>query len=516
MTRRNRLPDITRRQALQGMAAVGAAALAGRRAAHAQTPDGGKPRFLIVLAAGGGASIIDGPMAIRASESANAADINTMPDQVVLGADGHPFRAVDMDRDALGAIPAPFKARQKWFVDKHASDMMVSTWTRTSVNHTIGQRRSVTGNEAWAGRTLQELVALTHGKDHPLPNVHLIGGSGTTQRGTDASIPSWAFGEQVTDPRLWPLALDGQKGLNIESSDDLLSKARALRDQRLDPRSRFGRIFGRSPRLQHWQEIRGERRAAIEAGDFIRKLMLAEDSADFPLGRYGLQASPELARIRERFPDLEEDPLQAQAAMAFLLIKYGVSVTVTLGPSFDVEVKGDENIFEGGGIIGGGGGIQLEEGIVINPPLAFDFSHQAHRSTQALMWNRLYSVADGLIELLKGEEFAGGESLWDQSMIYIAPDFGRTKQRPSGADEFSSSHDLNNGVVMLSPLVNGNTLLGGVNPDTGFTYGFDPQTGAPDTGRNMEEAEIFAGQLQALGVDTSPAGLPDMPAMRKG
>lgn len=506
------MDSITRRGALKGMAALGAAALMGGRAARAQAAR--KPRFLIVLAAGGGASIIDGPLAIRGSESAQGAAINTFPDGTVLGVDGSPLRAVDIDRDALGAIPAPFKGRQKWFVDKHHRDMMVTTWTRTSVNHTIGQRRSVTGNEAWGGRTLQELVALNYGQDHPLPNVHLIGGVGYTERGTDASLPSWAFGEAVTDPRLWPLSLDGQKGLQVNSKDDLLNRARALRDQRLDPRSRFGRVFGRSPKLQHWADIRGERRAALEAGDFIRKLMLSEDSESFPLGRYGLQASPDLARIREKFPLLDDDPLQAQAALAFLLIKYGVSVTVTLGPSADVQVKGDDNIFRVGDIYGGDG-VALPEGTVFNPPLAFDFSHQAHRSTQSLMWNRMYTIADGLIELLKGEELADGESLWDQSMIYIASDFGRTKQRQSGADEFSSSHDLNNGVVTLSPLVNGNTVLGGVDPDTGFTYGFDPQTGAPDTGRNMEEAEIFAGQLQALGIDTSEANLPDMPAMRK-
>lgn len=513
---RTRLHPITRRHALQGMAALGAAALAGRKAAHAQAPSGPGPKFLIVLAAGGGASIIDGPLAIRASESAGADSLNCFADQAVLGTEGTDLRAVDIDRDAIGAIPSPFKGRQQWFIQKHHQDMMVSTWTRTSVNHTIGQRRSVTGNEAWAGRTMQELVALTHGQSHPLPNVHLIGGTGYTQRGSDASLPSWAFGETVTDPRLWPLALDGQKGLDIASSDDLLAKARALRDERLDPRSRFGRIFGRSPKLQHWSQIRGERRAAIEAGDFIRKLMLAEDSEGFPLGRYGLQASPELARIRERLPELQSDPLQAQAAMAFLLIKYGVSVTVTLGPSADVQVKGEENIFSGGGIYGSDNGIQLPEGTVFNTPLAFDFSHQAHRSTQSLMWSRLYTIADGLIELLKGEEYAGGESLWDRSMIYIASDFGRTKHRPAGADEFGSSHDLNNGVVSLSPLVKGNRVLGGVSADTGMTYGFDPQTGAPDTGRQMEESEIFAGLLQSLSVDTSPAGLPDMPAMRKG
>ena len=35
-----------------------------------------------------------------------------------------------------------------------------------------------------------------------------------------------------------------------------------------------------------------------------------------------------------------------------------------------------------------------------------------------------------------------------------------------------------------------------------MTYGFDPGTGAPETGRNMSEEEIFGGLLGVMGVDT--------------
>ena len=59
-------------------------------------------------------------------------------------------------------------------------------------------------------------------------------------------------------------------------------------------------------------------------------------------------------------------------------------------------------------------------------------------------------------------------------------------------------------------------ILGGVNPDTGYTYGFNPSTGAADMGRTTEESEVFAGILQSLGVDTAPANLPDVRAMRRG
>ena len=47
---------------------------------------------------------------------------------------------------------------------------------------------------------------------------------------------------------------------------------------------------------------------------------------------------------------------------------------------------------------------------------------------------------------------------------------------------------------------NGNTVLGGVDSSTGMTYGFDPGTGAPDTGRSMSEEEIFGGLLGVIAI----------------
>ncbi|MCU0687027.1 MAG: DUF1501 domain-containing protein [Polyangiaceae bacterium] len=105
--------------------------------------------------------------------------------------------------------------------------------------------------------------------------------------------------------------------------------------------------------------------------------------------------------------------------------------------------------------------------------------------------------------------------MWDRTAIYVATDFGRSKNRPANAPEFGTAHDLNNGVVLLSPLVKGGTLLGGVDATTGLTYGFDPETGTPDQNRRTSEREIYAGILHALGVDTAGSGLPDMRAMRK-
>ncbi|MCA9547381.1 MAG: twin-arginine translocation signal domain-containing protein [Myxococcales bacterium] len=519
MTRKTLTAD--RRQVLKGLGAAGGAAAAASLGLlgqpRAQVPEGSgtDPRFLIVMGCSGGASIIDGALAIRASECSQPQVLNTFPDALVSQPDGSPLRAVDQDFDALGNIPAAVQARQGWFVQKHHAQMAVATWERTSVNHAIGQRRAVTGNEAWAGRTLQECVALQHGAGRPLPNVHLMGGSGFTERGTDASLPAWAFGEAVTDPRTWPLSLDAVKGIQGAPGRGLFDRARALRDGRVDALSRFAQVFDKSTRLRHWRHIRSDARQGIEALDLISKLMLKVQGPDAPLAELGLTSSPVIGRVREVFPNLENDKLEAQAALAFLLIKYGVSVTVTLGPGGDFVLDPEFDGFSLGAI-GGGGGPVLPVGAVKNPPIAFDFSHNGHRSVQAFMWDRMYKVADGLITLLAEEEFGGGQSYWDRSLIYFASDFGRDKHRPEGAPEFGTGHSVNNGVLALSPLIKGDTVLGGVDPETGLTYGCDPRTGAPEAGRKNSEAEVFSGLLSALKVDTAGSGLPDFSALPRG
>jgi hypothetical protein len=484
------------------------------------------PRLLIVLTTTGGASMLDAMLAIRASESESAATLNCFPDSAVRTVG--PFRAVDIDLNNLGAIPIPVKGRQSAIVEAHQADMMVATWQRTSVNHLVGQRRAVSGNNAWYGRTLQEAVALTYGAGFALPNVHLSAGTGYTERGLDPGLPAYCYGEAVADPRLWPLSLHGSRGIVGAPSHGLLEQARRLRNTRLDPQSRFGRVFAGSSRLEHWEHLRGSPQQALEAQDLITKLMISPESAEFPLAAHGLGSSADGALVRAAFPDFARDPLEAQAALAFLLLKYRLSVTVTLGPSSSAVINAEagatgtdvydpgEDDDENQGIdddptMGAG----LPEGSIANPPLSFDFSHGEHRGVQALMWSRVLGVADRLIGLLKSEEWGNGQSLWDRTMIYVANDFGRSKQRPQGAEQFGTGHDLNDGALIISPLANGGRLLGGIDPDSGITYGFDPLTGAPDRGRQMTEAEIYAGMAQSLGVSLDGVTLPDMRAMRR-
>jgi hypothetical protein len=51
---------------------------------------------------------------------------------------------------------------------------------------------------------------------------------------------------------------------------------------------------------------------------------------------------------------------------------------------------------------------------------------------------------------------------------------------------------------MLSPLLRGNAVYGGVDPRTGLTYGFDPATGKPDKTRTMDERDVYGVIAQAL------------------
>lgn len=494
----------SRRGLLKGLGAMAALGIVGGPARRGLSAEK-KPKFLINLAGFGGASIIDSFLAFRHSESPNFETVNCFPDGDVKDIAGSKLRAVDISANAIGAIPVPFTTKQSAFVEKHKQNIMVATLTGTSVNHTVAQRRAMTGNGAFHGRTLAESVALEYGDGYLLPNVNMAT-AGYAERGDDLTLPPSCYAEPVAQPFLWPLGLDGARGMKDGPERELFEMARALRDDDLEPNTSFALTFQLSEKLKRWKAQRGAV-THLEADDLITKLNLVPDTPNTPFKEFGLGTSPDAATLlypgvfpeypEGMFPDFVGDPLEAQAALAFLLLKYRVSVAVTIAPSFNLVLTGK--------------GLKT-------PPLAFDFSHQDHRAAQAVMWQRLLDIADRLITLLKNEELdpKTGESFWDRTLIYIGTDFGRSKNRENAAAVFGSGHHLNNGVVMISPMVNGNQVLGGVDKSTGLTYGFDPMTGAEDPKRAMAEGDIFAGLLQVLDIDTTGASLPAMPAMRNG
>jgi hypothetical protein len=114
------------------------------------------------------------------------------------------------------------------------------------------------------------------------------------------------------------------------------------------------------------------------------------------------------------------------------------------------------------------------------------------------MWRRALSVMDRLIQLLKNEDHLGvpeNGKMWSRSLMYVATEFGRDRSRSGG-----SGHDLNNAAVMVSPLLKGNKVYGGVDPKTGYTFGCDLATGEPEPGRQLSEGDVHHVMLQALGV----------------
>jgi hypothetical protein len=449
-------------------------------------------KFIIVLTCSGGASILDSFMALSESDitagGGNPANLNCFPDaQITRVGD---LRAVNVDHVIAPLGGYPVKTSQAEFLQRHASDIMVVTTEGTSVNHGIAQKRSLTGNDAWQGRTLQEAVAAHYGSDLPLANFNMgVGGFGIA--GIDPTLPGHAKPNSVTDPSFWALGLSATAGVNGAPPKSLLAVARELRDTTLEPASNFFKTFRKSAAIERWVKDRRETLASYEQLDLLKKLAFSPDFDSF------LPPTPEVQMLRATFPDFGKDSLDAQAISAYLALTTGVACAVTLGPGPGAITEGLDKFY--------------------NPPIAFDFSHSDHRGTQALMWERVLRVADRLIELLKQKEFnpATGESYWDRTLIYFASDFGRDKTRTSGATTFSTGHHLNNASVIISPMVNGGKILGGVDPQTALTYGFDPQTGTPEKGRKTSEKELYSGILHALGVDTKGSGLPDMRAMRK-
>jgi len=145
-------------------------------------------------------------------------------------------------------------------------------------------------------------------------------------------------------------------------------------------------------------------------------------------------------------------------------------------------------------------------------PIGFDFSHVDHQSSQNAMWSRIYDTLDRLVALLKTSAYLDDEalgSMWGRSVMYVATEFGRDKV----LTEPGTGHHLNNGNVILSPMLKANRVYGGVDTATGLTYGFAPATGAPDPARHMGEGDVYSVVARALDIDF--AGRTDFPCMRK-
>jgi len=455
MARRSSPALLSRRRLLQGLGAgaglVSAGGLSLRFRASA-AEDG--PRYLIVLGCFGGAGMLDCFLPVDTSQART-----------------DPSRGTVISYDTVqpaGAIRCVNRDTPVSFLTAYHQQMVVMGTQSSSVNHFTAQQRSVNGRGAWRGRTLAEAVASVHGASLPLPNVNM-GRGGYSEPGTDNNLDSRYRAEVVTNPVTFPLSTSGWQGvleLGDQAAQDpehlatMIGQARAVRDGTLEQVSPFGQTFGSSRLRQELLYARGTNGGALEVQDLIQRLLFIPDLGEaFPLNQYGLSPSEEADRILSYLPDAfpqdtsgtPKDRLQAQAALAYLLLRTGSSAAVTLTD------PGTDGF------------------------LAFDQSHQGHKSAQATHWDRALSVADKLIQLLSTAEYSDdsgptGTSLWDRSMIVFATEFGRDKWDTGGS--FGTGHHLNNGLLMVSPLIHGDQSLGQADPNNGFICGFDPDSGA--------------------------------------
>jgi len=483
------MKTINRRRLLQSLGAAAAAGivspslLSAPARAQARAPD---QKLLFVIAAAGGGSLIDSFMPIV---DAGNSPIVSYPANLI--AEGGGFRCVHAPFPVnLGGFNVTGHILP--FAQRHGRDMAVVTQEVTSVNHIVAQKRSLTGAGIHGGRTILEAAAARHGAGLLMPNVNMCE-SGYLEPGDDVGVADRDRSIAVADALLFPFATDGFRGIKGAPDRRLLERARSVRG-RLDAQSVHGFTFRDAAVQKHFLDARERIAPLMEQQDLITKLtMVANVPGQIPLTDFGLESSPDGAAVRAQFPDLLRDPFEAQAALAFLLARHKVSCAIALSPSFN----------------------PLLEGGLRNTPLAFDFSHSNHVLTQYAMWSRVLKVADGLITLLKAQDWDDADpsqgKMWDRSVVYIATDFGRDKTRPPGSLEFGSGHHLNNGNVIVSPLVRGGRVYGDVDPATGLTFGFNRTTGAAEPDTLLHEGDVYSVVAQALDIEFT--GRLDAPAI---
>jgi hypothetical protein len=432
-----------------------------------------------VFCAWGGASIIDSflPIADYETDPFTAAGLNCFPGWLLDQAPNSAFRSVKL-LDNYSYFSKPTQAMST-LVAHHGQDMAVVAHDVSSVNHTVGQQRSLNGAGFDRGRTLAESIAMQHGQGLPLPSCTMAI-DGYVRHGADASVPPEARHELIMAPTVFATGTHGYRGLTGVPGASAIERARKLRDK-LESESVFAQTFKDDTRRGGYLRARSEVSARLEQANLLDKLLLLDPARVDP--KYGVTPDPLTLRVREALPSIDDDALESQIALGFLMAYHGVSSCVSMGYSTEPVVKRD--------------------GTIVGSPISYDFSHNMHRVVQSLMWSRTASLIDSLITLLKTHDYLGDPAngkMWDRSLVYIATEFGRDKKRPALSESWGTGHDLNNGSVILSPLIKGNTIYGGVDANTGLTYGFDPQTGKPDKQRTMTESDVYGIIAQAFGV----------------
>jgi hypothetical protein len=500
---------MNRRRLLQAMAAAGGVtlggALTGGLAPVARAGDDG-PRFLVIFGCFGGASMLDCFIPVDSALALTDPSRGTVISYPTVAPIG-------------GTLRCPDRSTPVDFLTQHGRECVAMGYQGSSVNHFEAQSRSVNGRGAFKGRTMAEAMAAAYGGEMPLPNVNM-GRGGFSEVGLDDGLDPRFRAEIVTNPVTFALSTSGHAGIlpvgdrAIEDPDTraaLVAKARSVRDEVLERESTFARTFPTSRVRQDLLARRRDHDPLMEEQNLIEELLFVPDMGKlFPLSQYGITPSDEVDLIEDYLDDAQpvttsavaEDRFEAQAALAYLLIRNEVATAITLTD------PGTDGF------------------------LAFDNSHTDHLTAQADHWDRALKVASKLIQLLKSAEYidpagkATGTSYWDRTMIVFATEFGRDKWNTGSG--FGTGHNMNNGILAVSPLLDGGKALGEADPDNGHICGYDLETGEPERFRGITPGEdplyddphlppgeevIFGGLLDVLGV--SYEGQQTLPALRK-
>jgi hypothetical protein len=476
-----------------GAASFGLPAALRAQSSDMRTVDPKDRKLLFVFCAHGGAGVIDSFLPVvdaDVGDTTLADSLCVYPASQVEQISGSAFRHVKpLAAESYIFMKPPTNLGE--FIQRHGQDVALFCHSVTSVNHNVAQARSLNGNGANAGRTIMEAMALRYGGGMPLPNCNM-GTDGFLEHGADKTVPARARHETITSPRFFGTGTHGYHGIAGLPKPGSIEHARKVREQ-LERETVFSKTFGKSPIVERYLAQRDIGQNELEKAQLLEKLLLLDPSTLDP--KFGLQASALVQQLYTRMPNLAAHDTQSQLGVAFLLAYHGISTSVTFGFRSDPVITKEDG--------------------VITAPIAFDYSHSTHRAAQSVMWGNLATLLDTFIGLLKDHDYMGDPALgkmWDRSVIYVATDFGRTKNRTSpGANDWSSGHDQNNGSLIISPLVNGNRVYGGVDPKTCLTYGFDRTTGEPKPEVTLEEPAVYGALAHVL--DIEYPGREDCPAL---
>ena len=163
-------PRLSRRQLLAAASALGVTAALPPRRARAQAAPGAVPeRLLFVVAAAGGASILESFLPVTDVEAgANAATLAVQPASLVQSVGN--LRCVGRRGGKIAELDVDARFLQSTFLTKHGSDTVVMTLESTSVNHLVGQTRRVTGaniNGSGLENGVRIIPASRHGQSEP-------------------------------------------------------------------------------------------------------------------------------------------------------------------------------------------------------------------------------------------------------------------------------------------------------------------------------------------------------------